>query len=72
MKISFLRIIGVRSTSHQPAVVALVDGIRVKWNLGPGWSCDCDDWQDGTDGDSCQHVDGVVDLLDPRVLGDAG
>lgn len=69
-EIRFIRVTGVRS--HQPSVVAIVDGIRVKWNLGPGWQCDCEEWLTGTDGDSCQHVEAVIDMLDARVLGDAG
>jgi hypothetical protein len=68
--VKFIRVLGTRS--RQPSVVAVVDGVRVKWNLNPGWSCDCEDWQLGDDGDSCQHVDAVAELLDDRVLGDAG
>jgi hypothetical protein len=69
--IRFLRVQGIRS--HQPSVVAIVDDdIRVKWNLKPGWLCDCDEWHDGNDGDTCPHVEAVAALLDPRVLGDAG
>lgn len=68
--VRFLRVAGVRS--HQPSVVAIVDGIRVKWNLKPGWLCDCDEWNEGEDGETCEHVEAVAALLDPRVLGDAG
>ena len=67
--VRFIRVTGIRS--HQPAVVAIVDGIRVKWNPS-GWQCDCDTWQEGTGDDSCEHVDAVLPLLDDRVLGDAG
>ena len=69
MSVKFLRVLGVRA--HQSSVVAIVDGNRVKWNPN-GWTCDCDEWQTGTEGDSCPHVDAALDLLDPRVLGDAG
>ncbi|TYL55752.1 hypothetical protein FXB39_00650 [Nocardioides sp. BGMRC 2183] len=64
MNIKFLRVAGVRS--RQPSVVAIVDNLRVKWNLR-GWTCDCEDWQFGETGDSCAHVDAVADLLEPRV-----
>lgn len=64
--VRFLRVNGIRS--HQPAVVAILDGILVKWNRH-GWTCGCDDWALG---DDCQHVDAVAALLDDRVLGDAG
>lgn len=64
MTVRFLRVLGTRSRT--PAVVALVDGHLVKWNPGPGWvtACDCDDL------DTCQHIDAVLDLLDPRVIGE--
>lgn len=68
MTVRFLRVLGVRS--KQPTVIAFVDGIRVTWNRH-GWTCDCDDWQTGTEADTCPHVDTVVALIDPRVLGEA-
>ena len=70
MTIRFLRVQGIRS--HAPAVLAFVDGIRVKWRTSTGWTCDCDGWQEGAEGDDCQHVAAVADLLDDRVLGEAG
>lgn len=68
MTIKFIRVLGRRA--QQPGVVALVDGIRVKWNRKDGWLCDCETWIDGDDGDTCPHVEAVADLLDDRVLGD--
>ena len=69
MTVKFLRVNGIRS--HQPAVVAIVDNTRVKWHKN-GWACDCDAWTTGAEGDSCQHVDAVAELLDPRVTGETG
>lgn len=66
--VRFLRVNGIRS--REPSVVAFVDGVRVKWNRRPGWLCDCEEWAEGEDGDSCAHVETVASLLDRRVLGD--
>jgi len=62
MKVKFLRVIGIRS--HRPGVVAIVDGLRVRWDP-KGWSCDCDDFEV----DWCQHVLAVDQMLDPKVTG---
>lgn len=64
MTVHFIRVLGQRSRT--PAVVALVDGLLVKWNPGPGWLTDCDCPED----EDCQHVDAVLAHLDPRVLGE--
>jgi len=61
VNIRFLRVLSVRAC--QPGVLAIVDGHRVRWRPGDGWSCDCP-----IEGDSCPHVDAVDALLDPRVL----
>lgn len=66
MTVRFIRVLGINA--RKPGVVALVDGLLVKWNPGPGWVTDCDCPED----EDCQHVDAVLDLLDDRVLGDAG
>lgn len=66
MNVKFLRVIGVRSTSHQPAIVALVDDHLVKWN-GGDWITQCACPED----EACRHLDAVLALLDDRVLGDA-
>jgi hypothetical protein len=63
MNVQFLRVLGIRS--HTPAVVALVDGLLVKWNPGPGWVTDCD----CPPAEDCQHIDAVLDHIDPRVMG---
>lgn len=68
MTIKFLRVLGLRSS--QPSVLATVadetGAAFVRWDRRR-WTCDCD-----AEGDQCPHVDAVADLLDPRVLGDAG
>lgn len=64
MTVRFLRVLGQRSRT--PAVVALVDGHLVKWHPGPGWVTECD-CPEGTD---CEHIDAVLDHIDPRVMGD--
>lgn len=61
MKISILRVLGIRSST--PAILARVDEHRVDWNPHRGWTCTCD-----TEGDECAHVDAIADLIDPRVV----
>ncbi len=61
--VRFLRVLGHRAA--RPAVVAVMDDHLVKWNPGPGWTCDCP-----TVGDTCDHVESVASMLDDRVLGD--
>lgn len=50
-----------------PLILAVAGEHLVKYSRRDGWTCDCD-----TEGDWCDHVDAVDDLLDDRVLGDAG
>ena len=70
--VRFLRVIGVRTTALKPSVVAVVDNAHVvKWNP-KGWECACDVWTLGTEDGTCEHVEAVAALLDPRVVGDAG
>ncbi len=67
--IRILRVTGTRSRQpdREALILAVVDEHLVKFSRRDGWTCDCD-----TEGDWCDHVDAVDDLLDDRVLGDAG
>jgi hypothetical protein len=68
-KVRFLRVLGIRSKTpaREPIVMAIAEDQLVKFSRRDGWTCDCD-----LDGNECPHVDAVADLLDDRVLGDAG
>ena len=63
MKVSILRVVGVRSTS--PLVRAQVDEHRVEWMPRRDWTCTC-----LTEADEflCEHVEALVALIDPRVF----
>lgn len=63
--VRFLRVLSVRSRG--PAILATVDGLRVRWQPRTEWDCDC-----LTDDDeyACDHIEAVCALLDPRVLGE--
>jgi hypothetical protein len=67
--IKFLRVLGTRSRQpdREALVIAVVDDQLVRFSRRDGWTCDC-----ATPGDECPHVDAAEDLLDDRVLGDAG
>lgn len=68
--VRFLRVNGIGAKhipNREPLVMAICDDQLVKFSRRDGWTCDCEG-----EGDQCQHVDDVADLLDPRVLGDAG
>lgn len=67
MNISFMRVTGIRS--HDPAVLAFADGLRVRWNKH-GWDCTCQTWATGEGEDTCPHVEAVAALLDGRVTGE--
>jgi hypothetical protein len=58
MTVRFLRVLGVRA--QNPVVVAFVDDYAVRWDAH-GWTCTCPA--------ECPHVDVVLSLLDPRVIG---
>ncbi|HEY0888671.1 MAG TPA: hypothetical protein VGE38_03550 [Nocardioides sp.] len=65
MKIRILRVLSVRANG--PGVVAFVDDQLVKWNPKRGWITECD--CEGDEDTSCPHVDALLDVLDPRVMG---
>lgn len=61
-QVRFLRIVGIRSS--RPQILAAVDDVAwVEWNPRRQWTCTCT----APDGAFCDHVDAVVELLDPRV-----
>lgn len=64
MNIKFLRVVSQPDRSpSEKQVIAIVDAeFLVKLSIRDGWSCDCT-----IDGDQCDHVDAVEDLLDDRV-----
>jgi hypothetical protein len=64
MNVRFLRVLGIRSRG--PVVQAKVDDLLVRWQPRTGWDCEC---LTEADEDACDHVEAVVTLLDPRVLG---
>ena len=59
--IKFIRVLGARA--NHPAVLALVDGNRVRWE-DKVWGCTCltelDEYE-------CDHITVVRSMLDPRV-----
>ncbi|HSJ21378.1 MAG TPA: hypothetical protein VK964_12455 [Nocardioidaceae bacterium] len=69
MPIRVLRVLGISAKvpASEPLVIAIADDQLVKFSRRDGWTCDCH-----AEGDECPHVDAVADLLDDRVLGDAG
>lgn len=59
--VRIIRVLGIRS--RDPSVLAGVDRSLVRWTPRDGWTCDCDAVG------SCDHVDTIAGLLDPRVIG---
>ncbi|MFX0539552.1 hypothetical protein ACQBAT_07775 [Ornithinimicrobium sp. Y1847] len=61
--VAFLHVVGHRA--RRPGVLAIVERtFRVRWQRGE-WTCDCP----APDGATCEHVDSVLALLHPNVLG---
>lgn len=69
--VKFLRVTGC--SSPRPVVLAIVDGLLVRWEGRRGWTCQCG-WTcrcDEPDGAHCDHARTVVGMLDDRVMGGA-
>ncbi|TFC00257.1 MULTISPECIES: hypothetical protein [unclassified Cryobacterium] len=62
MNVKIIRVAGIRSKS--PAVLAVVDGLLVKWGSRRFWSCAC---LADPDTHECKHIAAVQALLDDRV-----
>lgn len=62
--VKFLRINGFHS--REPVVLASVGPFLVRWNTRRGWTCQCDE----PDGQGCDHVEAVADLVHDRVFGE--
>lgn len=70
MSVEILRVSGIRS--DLPVVIAIVDGTWcVKWKPDNGWTCVADGIDCELAESECfeEHIDPVIALLDPRVLG---
>lgn len=63
MNIKIIRVLGIRA--KDPAVMATVDGLMVKWNSRRDWDCEC---LTEADEFECAHIEAIRDLMDDRVL----
>ena len=70
-QVRILRVLGIQSRQpdREALIIAVVDNNLVRFSRRDGWTCRCNDV---TEDECCSHVDAVADLLDDRVLGDAG
>ena len=65
VNIQFIRV--TSAASLRSGIVAHIDGTVTKWDRGPGWRCTCPTWRGGAP--TCEHVEAVAALIDPRVFG---
>jgi hypothetical protein len=63
VNVKIIRVLGIRS--KDPAVMATVDGLMVKWNSRRDWDCEC---LTEADEYECEHITAIRALLDDRVL----